>query len=147
MGDELFQLTAVVGKQDDGNVQPLFLDHIRELDRRDILNVQRRYDQVEAAPLSGKCDRFPRARYACELRRVGETESLILMKNELIETSIFLEKIEVVQAGNQEDLLDPLSHQVLKPLKAAAKLAVHPCRFGHVSRHNHGRTKVPRPSP
>ena len=62
---------------------------------------------------------------------------LIFVADQLVEAAVFFEQIEIVKAGDKEDVSDSVAHQVLKTLKARSVSVLDPKRiqmfFGHDS--------------
>jgi hypothetical protein len=46
-----------------------------------------------------------------------QIQSLILVTNELIQSAVFFENIEIIEAGDQQDISDTQTHEILETLE------------------------------
>jgi hypothetical protein len=51
---------------------------------------------------------------------VGQVQPLVFVGDEFVEAAVLFEQIQVVEARNEQNIADPVFHQVLKTLKAGA---------------------------
>ena len=60
---------------------------------------------------------------------MAEIQALIFVADELIETAVFFEQVEIVKAGDKKNVSDSVAHQVLKTLKARSVSVLDPKRI------------------
>jgi hypothetical protein len=51
---------------------------------------------------------------------MAKVEALILGADQFIKPAIFLEQIQIIEAGDKEDVPDPEAHEILKALEPVA---------------------------
>jgi hypothetical protein len=59
---------------------------------------------------------------------VAEIESLVLIPDQFIKSSVLFKEIEIIEAGDEKDVSDAKSHQVLESLEAVAIAMLYPER-------------------
>ena len=126
---EVLQFPAVIRQQNDGDLDARLPGQLGQPDGGHVLHVHRRQDEIETPLLFRQGDRLLPARYARQFGRMAQIQPLILVADQLIETAVFFEQIEIVKAGDKKDVPDSVAHQVLKTLKARSVSVLDPKRI------------------
>jgi hypothetical protein len=115
--EKVLELPVVVREQHDRDVQPRFPDQPRELDRRHVVDMERGDHEVEPAFFFRQRYCFLPARDSRKLGGMAQVEPLVLVPNQLVESPVLFEEVQVIQARDEEHVADPEPHQVLKTLE------------------------------
>ena len=124
-GDEALALVVVIGQHHDRHVEAGALDLARERRGVHVAGVDGRDDEVEPPLGPGERQRLGRTRDVGESGRVVEGELQELAEDQLVEPAVLLEREGVVEARDQQDVLDPIGHQVLERLERTARRRRH----------------------
>jgi hypothetical protein len=57
---------------------------------------------------------------------VTQVQLLIFGADQFVKAAVFLEQVEVIKAGDKENVSDPVAHQVLEALKAGSVSVLDP---------------------
>ena len=102
----------VVREQRHRDVAAAFADAARERRGVHVADVQRADDQVVAAVGRGARERFGARRHARQRRWMADVEIEELTEDQLVELAVLRERERIVQAGDEQDLLDAEVRQV-----------------------------------
>ena len=101
VSDQIFQFPIIIGEQDDRDIETGFSRHLGKLQSRHVFDVERCDHQIKPVLFLRQRDRFLTAGDPGELRRVAEVETLILVSDELVETTVLFEEIEIIKARDE----------------------------------------------
>jgi len=110
---EGFHLAVIVGQHQHGDVEAGGLDRLRQLRRVHVLHLEVGDDQVETRLGLRQGQRLRPARHMCDAWRMLQVEFEGFADQELVEAAVFAQDEGIVEAGNQEDVLDPEGLQFL----------------------------------
>ena len=118
-GHELGQRPVVVRQQHHRHREPGLLDPPRQRQGRHVAHLQRRDDQIEATRARGQGQRFFARGDLGEAGRVVQVELQVLAQDQLVQLAVLGEDERVVSAGDQQDVVDPMGHQILEVRRSA----------------------------
>ncbi len=108
-------LADVVGEKDDGKARLRLAHPAGEVDGRHVADVGRRQDEARARLAGRQRESLGAARHGRDVRHVVE-----LREPPLVELLVLFEDEGVVGARDEQDLLDPVPHEVLEVVDARA---------------------------
>ncbi len=115
------QLPRVVGEQHDRDGQARLLHLPRQRGRVHVPDVHRGDDQVEAALPRRERQRLGARRDAGDGRAVAEAQVEELAEDPLAELAVLRQDERVVQAADEQDVLDPVLGEILEAAEAAGE--------------------------
>ena len=113
------EFARVVREEDHRYSEPGVLDLPRQRRRVHVADVHRRDDEVEAMLAGGERQRLGPGRHAGNARTVPKTEVEEFAEDPLAELAVFRQDERVVQAADEQDVLDAMLGQVLEAPEAA----------------------------
>ena len=131
--EEEAELAVVVGEEDDMGLHAGLLEPAGEARGIHVADVQRRDDEVEAGLPTRLLERLLARRDAGDAGNVPEVQLERFGKDPLVELAVFREDEVVVQAGDEQDVLDPVLHQFVEPAPRTLRAEGRVVRasFGH----------------
>jgi len=112
--DKVVQLAVVIGENDHRDVEPRIVHPAGKLVGAHVAHLSGADDDVVAAEVLDQFQRLVPGRHARQVGHVVQIEAEKIPQHELVDKSILRQHKRVVQARNQQDLIDPPQHQVLK---------------------------------
>jgi hypothetical protein len=112
---EIRQLPVVVGQQDHRDVRTRLAHTSRQLDGVHVADLHAGDDQVDAARLANVGQRLRTRGHPRQVRVGDHVQRLELADQGLVELTVLGQNEGVVQAGYEQDVMHPMTHQVLEP--------------------------------
>ena len=114
LGDKGFDLAIIIGEDDHGDVEPGVFDFMGQSRRVHVSHMKVRDDQVEARLGAHQSQRFRPARNMRDAGHVAEVKFERFADQQFVEAAVLAQDEGIVEAGYQENVLDPEGLQLFK---------------------------------